>query len=293
MRSLAERIALSIEEDLGPGDLTTEATIPASGVLAARIVAKQDLVVSGLGAAKLAFEEAGRRYGRFVACTTLVAEGSAVPQGTEIARVHGDARSVLVGERTALNVLMRMCGVATHVRRIVEAVGPATFRLVDTRKTTPLWRDLEKAAVRHGGAANHRWGLFDGVLIKDNHIAAVGSVGEAVARVKERVHQLVKIEVEITEVHQIAEAVRAGADGLLLDNMDDATLTEAIAVARAQGRDVFLEASGNMTLERLRRIAALGLDVVSMGGLIHQATWADLSLQVVGGVAEAAPVPGA
>ncbi len=293
MRSLADRIAMSVEEDLGPGDLTTEATIPGSGVLSARIVAKQDLVVSGLAAAKLAFEEAGRRYGRFVACTALVADGTPVVRGTEVARVHGDARAVLVGERTALNLMMRMCGIATHVRRIVDAVGPATFRLVDTRKTTPLWRDLEKAAVRHGGAANHRWGLFDGVLIKDNHIAAVGSVGEAVLRVREQVHQLVKIEVEVTEIGQIPEAIRAGADGLLLDNMDDATLAEAIAVARDQGREVFLEASGNMTLERLRRIADLGLDVVSMGGLIHQATWADLSLQVTGGVAEATPVPGA
>jgi nicotinate-nucleotide pyrophosphorylase (carboxylating) len=280
VRALLDRVALALEEDLGPGDLTTEATVDAASISSAIIKAKEDLVLSGLDAVRAAFDAIGKRLGTFVSVQPAVADGTRVSAGTVVVKLHGNTRALLIGERTALNLLMRMSGIATHVARVREEVGPATFQIVDTRKTTPLWRDLEKAAVRHGGGANHRWGLFDGVLIKDNHIAAVGGVGEAVMRAREAVHHLVKIEVEVTSVDQIADAIRAGADGLLLDNMDDDTLTQAIETARALNPRVFLEASGNMNAVRMRRIAAFGLDFVSMGGLIHQARWADLSLDL-------------
>jgi nicotinate-nucleotide pyrophosphorylase (carboxylating) len=280
MPDLRQRLQLALEEDLGPGDLTTEACIPPAAIGRGVLLAKQDLVISGLSVARLAFEAAAQRVGGFVALHEDAADGDAVARGTTIARVSGNLRAILIGERLALNLLMRACGIATHVRAVVDAVGPATFRVVDTRKTTPLWRDLEKAAVRHGGGGNHRFGLFDGVLIKDNHVAGVGGVAEAVARARDAVHHLVRVEVEVTNLTQLDEALQAGADAILLDNMDDATLAAAVARVRGLGRDVLLEASGNMTAERMKRIAALGLDLVSMGGLIHQARWADLSLDV-------------
>lgn len=279
---LRSRIQLAVDEDLGPGDLTTEATVPAAAIGSGVLIAKQALVVSGLDAARMVFDVVGQRLGAYVSFQTTVADGASVADREVVARVHGNLRAVLIAERTALNLLMRMSGIATHVRATVDHVGPATFRVVDTRKTTPLWRDLEKAAVRHGGGGNHRFGLFDGILIKDNHVAAVGGVGEAILRAREAAHHLVKIECEVTTLEQLAEGLKAGADGFLLDNMDDATLAAAIEVVRSSGRDVFLEASGNMTGERMKRIAAFGLDYVSMGGLIHQARWADLSLDVTG-----------
>jgi nicotinate-nucleotide pyrophosphorylase (carboxylating) len=282
MRSLHDRIALALEEDLGPGDLTTDATVPADRVLSGIIKAKETLVVSGIEALRATFHVVSQRTGTFVSAQPQVGDGEIVEKGTVVAKLHGNARAILIGERTALNLMMRMSGIASHTRRVLGEVGPTTFRVVDTRKTTPLWRDLEKAAVRHGGGHNHRWGLFDGVLIKDNHIAAVGGVGEAVLRAREAVHHLVRVEVEVSNLTQLREALQAGADGLLLDNMNDAQLVEAVALARSLRPDAFLEASGNMNAERMKAIAAIGLDVVSMGGLIHQARWADLSLDLLG-----------
>lgn len=278
---LADRIALALDEDLGPGDLTTEACVPATATGKGTLVAKQHLVVSGQGAARAAFEEAARRYGAFVSYQPQVADGDVAAPGTVVATVNGNLRAILVGERLALNLLMRLCGIASHVRRSLQDVPHATFRAVDTRKTTPLWRDLEKAAVRDGGGHNHRFGLFDGVLIKDNHIAAVGGIAAAVARAREEVHHLVRVQVEVEDQVQLAEALDAGADGLLLDNMDDAQIAACVALVRARWPAAFLEASGNMSPARLVSLAEVGLDVVSVGGFIHQATWADLSLKVV------------
>lgn len=282
MRSLEERLALALEEDLGPGDLTTEATIPADQVGRGAIIAKQALTVSGLKAARAAFEVVGRRFGTYVSFQADAADGDRVEKGTTLARVAGNMRTILVGERLALNLLMRMSGIATHVGAALEHVGPATFVAVDTRKTTPLWRDLERAAVRHGGGRSHRFGLFDGVLIKDNHIAAVGGVGEAVARARESVHHLIKIEVEVDSLEQLDDAIAAKADVVLLDNMTDEQLAAAVARVREAAPQIVLEASGNMNAERMKRIAALGLDVVSVGGFIHQARWADISLDLGG-----------
>lgn len=277
---LRRRLELALDEDLGPGDLTTDATVPPEATGRAVLVAKEALVVSGQDVGRLAFEVAAARYGTFVVYKPEAADGEVVEPGTVIGTVNGNLRAILVGERLALNLMMRMCGIASHVRRTLAEVEGATFRAVDTRKTTPLWRDLEKAAVRAGGGHNHRFGLFDGVLIKDNHIAAAGGVAVTVARVREEVHHMVRVEVEVTSLDQIPEALDAGADGLLLDNMDDATLAEAVRIVRAGWPHAFLEASGNMNAERMKRIAQIGLDVVSVGGFIHQARWADLSLRV-------------
>jgi nicotinate-nucleotide pyrophosphorylase (carboxylating) len=278
---LRRRVELALEEDLGAsGDVTTDATVDAAAIGSGIILAKEPLVVSGLAAARAVFEAVGQRLGVYVSFQPVVVDGEEVSKGATVVKLHGNLRALLIGERTALNLLMRMSGVATHVRRIMASVGPATFTVVDTRKTTPLWRDLEKAAVRHGGGCNHRFGLFDGVLVKDNHIAAVGSVGEAVLRARQAVHHLMKVEVEVGDLDQLEEALRAGADAILLDNMDDATLEAAVRRVRDVRASVILEASGGMTAERLRAIAAIGLDLVSMGGLIHQARWVDLSMDI-------------
>jgi nicotinate-nucleotide pyrophosphorylase (carboxylating) len=278
--SLHQRLESALDEDLGPGDLTTDAVVPRDQIGRAVVVAKEPLVVSGQEVARAAYEVVGRRLGTLIVWRAEVADGEVVEPDTVLATVHGNLRGILIGERLALNLMMRACGVASHVRRCLQDVGPTTFRAVDTRKTTPLWRDLEKAAVRHGGGHNHRFGLFDGVLIKDNHIAAAGGVTEAVRRARLAAHHMVRVEVEVSTLEQLDEALTTDCDGLLLDNMDDATLIDAIAKARAVRPEVFLEASGNMHAARLKRIAGFGLDLVSVGGFIHQARWADLSMRV-------------
>lgn len=278
---LRERIRQALDEDIGPGDLTTDACIDPTKNGSAVIVAKQAVVVSGMHAARVAFETAAARRGVFVALTVKVADGQLAQKGDVIAQITGNLSAILEGERVALNLLMRMTGIATHVDRVLTQVGETTFRAVDTRKTTPLWRDLEKAAVKHGGGDNHRFGLFDGVLIKDNHIAAVGGVTAAVERARAQVHHLVRIEVEVGSLTELEEALNAGADGVLLDNMDDAHIAQAIAFSRERWPNAFLEASGNMDTARLISLAQVGLDVVSVGGFIHHAVWADLSLKVL------------
>ncbi len=270
--NLDELVRLSLEEDVGHGDLTTEATVPASATGRARIYAKEALVVSGQEVAAEVFRQLGCWY------ETQVDDG-ACAGGSEpdtIALVSGPSRGLLTGERAALNFLMRLCGIATHVRRVVAA-APG-LRLVDTRKTTPLLRGLEKAAVRHGGAANHRFGLFDGILIKDNHIVAAGGIRQAVARARAGAHPLLRVEVEVEDLAELAEALEAGADDVLLDNMDDTLLAEAVRLNAGRAR---LEVSGGITAERLPLLRGLGVHRVSMGGLIHQARWVDLSLRML------------
>ncbi len=279
--TLSDLVRLALEEDVGPGDVTTRAVVDATARGAARIVAKQAIVVSGQAAAAEVFRQLDARY------EPMVADGAEAEPGVVVARVEGTLAALLTGERTALNFLMRLCGVATHTRDVVRAAGG--LRVVDTRKTTPLLRALEKEAVRHGGAANHRYALYDGVLIKDNHIVAAGGLTTAVRRARASAHHLLRIEVEVESLGELREALAAGADVVLLDNMDDATLHEAVAMRAAHrasgGQPVVLEASGNMTAERIARLAATlqgagGLDFVSMGGLVHQARWADLSMRI-------------
>ncbi len=189
----------------------------------------------------------------------------------------GNLRSLLYGERTALNFLQRLSGIATHVRPYVEAVQAHPVRLVDTRKTTPGWRVLEKYAVRIGGAANHRMGLYDGVLIKDNHIAACGSITTAVTRVRAHTSHLVKTEVEVSTLAEVTEALQAGADVIMLDNMDLDQIRTAVAKINHQA---IVEISGNVSLEKLPDLAATGVDIISVGALTHQARSVDISMRI-------------
>jgi nicotinate-nucleotide pyrophosphorylase (carboxylating) len=265
-------ITLALQEDIGPGDVTSESCIPEGRQGQARIVAKQELVVSGQVPAAAMFEALGVRY------EAVALDGSKLQPGDVLGRATGPVRGILAAERYALNFLGWLSGVATHTHAHVQAAGGA-FEVVDTRKTTPLHRDLEKAAVRHGGGRNHRFALYDGVLIKDNHIIAAGSVSEAVSRARARAHHLLRIQVEVESLAQAREAVRAGADALLLDNMSDDLL--AAVVGALEGR-VLLEASGNMTIERIAGLREKGIrpDQVSVGGVIHQARWVDVSLDL-------------
>jgi nicotinate-nucleotide pyrophosphorylase (carboxylating) len=268
---LSELVARALAEDIGPGDVTAR-LLPAELMGSATILTKSELVLAGAAA----FTETYRQVDPSVRVEFSVAEGTRVPSRTAVGQVHGPARALLTGERTALNFIQRLCGIATFARACVDAVEGTRTRIVDTRKTTPGLRALEKAAVRAGGAHNHRFGLFDGVLIKDNHIAALGGVAAAVARARAEAHHLLKVECEVTTLVELDEAIAAGADVVLLDNMSTATMREA--VQRAAGR-VVLEASGNMTLERLAEVAATGVDLISLGALTHTVRAADISLE--------------
>ena len=230
-------------------------------------------MLAGTAVAARVFERLG------ATCRFDRADGDRVTRGETFGEATGPMRALLAAERTALNFLQRLSGVATGTRRAVDALAAegGRTRLLDTRKTTPGWRRLEKEAVRAGGGVNHRFSLGDGILVKDNHVAACGGVGEAVRRARTRGNAMLRVEVEVVDLPGLEEAVSAGADIVLLDNMDDATMAEA--ARRARGR-VLLEASGNMTLERLPRVAATGVDFVSMGALTHSARAADVSFEI-------------
>jgi nicotinate-nucleotide pyrophosphorylase (carboxylating) len=269
-------IDLALEEDLGPGDVTTQALIPPEQKGEAHIRSKEKLVVAGLPVAARVFQKLDPE----VLFTPQVQEGLEVEPGTVLAELQGPLAPFLTGERVALNFLMRLSGIATFTRKMVQAVAGSPVALVDTRKTTPGWRALEKYAVRLGGGANHRFGLYDGVLIKNNHLTAVGSITEAIRRGREKTHHLLKIEVEVTDLAGLKEALEAGADIIMLDNLDDATLAQAVKLT--QGR-ALLEASGGMTWERLPQVAATGINLISMGALTHSAPAVDIHLRVVVG----------
>ncbi len=267
-------IDLALDEDLGSaGDITTCATIGAEAMGRARFLAKEPLVLAGLDVAARVFEKLDARCR---VCFDAEA-GADVAAGQVFGTVAGPYRALLTGERTALNFLQRLSGIATATRRAAEALAGTRCQILDTRKTTPGWRVLEKAAVRTGGGHNHRFGLFDGVLIKDNHIEAVGSIAEAVRRARQSTHHLIRIEVEVETMAQVDEALEAGADVLMLDNMSDEMMRAA--VARIGGR-AKTEASGGVRHERLKAIAATGVDFVSMGAITHSARAVDISLDV-------------
>jgi nicotinate-nucleotide pyrophosphorylase (carboxylating) len=268
-------IDLALEEDLGAaGDITTRALVPLASRGTAELWAKERLVLAGLGA----FTRTFQRVDASCATELLFHDGAEVKKGTVVARVAGPLHALLAGERTALNIAQRCSGIATVAREACRAVKGSKLRILDTRKTSPGMRGLSKDAVRAGGAANHRFGLFDGVLIKDNHLAAVnGSIPEALRRAREGAPLLVKIEVEVTTLSQLEEAIAHGAQIVLLDNMTDAQIAKAVKMAAGR---VELEASGGVTLERLRKLAKLGVDYVSMGALTHSARAVDLSLEV-------------
>jgi nicotinate-nucleotide pyrophosphorylase (carboxylating) len=269
-------IELALEEDVGPGDVTTQALIPAERSGAAYIRAKERLVVAGLPLAQKVFQ----KLDPLVQLVPRAAEGQEVFRGDTLAEIRGSLAAILTGERTALNFLMRLSGIATFTRKMVSAVAGFPAAVVDTRKTLPGWRALDKYAVRLGGGANHRFGLFDGVLIKNNHLTAVGSVSQAVRLAREHTHHLLKIEVEVATLVELEEALAAGADIIMLDNMDDAAMAQAVKINAGRA---LLEASGSMTLERLPRVAATGVNLISMGALTHSAPAVDIHLRLIGG----------
>jgi nicotinate-nucleotide pyrophosphorylase (carboxylating) len=271
--SVERLLDLALEEDLSLGDATSEATIPAAARGRGTFLAKEDLVLAGTAVAVRVFERLG------ASCRFHRVDGDRVSRGETFGEAEGPMRGLLAAERTALNFLQRLSGVATGTRRAVDALASSggRTRLLDTRKTTPGWRRLEKDAVRAGGGVNHRFSLGDGILVKDNHVAACGGVGEAVRRARARGNAMLRVEVEVVDLPGLDEAISGGADIVLLDNMSDEAMAEA--VRRAGGR-VLLEASGNMTLERLPRVAATGVDFVSMGALTHGARGVDISFEV-------------
>jgi nicotinate-nucleotide pyrophosphorylase (carboxylating) len=266
-----EIVRRALAEDLGWGDVTTDATVPPTLRARGVILAKSPCVVAGVDVAAETF----RQLDPSVIFTVRRADGTACKPGETVAEVRGAAASMLTAERTALNLMQRMTGIATLTRRFVEAAG-GSITILDTRKTTPTLRALEKYAVRAGGGTNHRGGLDDGILIKDNHIRLAGGVGEAVRRMKAAGQQM-PIEVEAQSLEQVDEAVQAGADIILLDNLSSAQMKEALA--RIGGR-AKVEISGGVTLERIPELAATGADYVSVGALTHSAPAADLSFEL-------------
>ncbi|MDB5444073.1 MAG: nadC [Phenylobacterium sp.] len=272
---IAPTVKAALAEDLGrAGDVTSQACIPAEARLSAVFAARKPGVVAGLACIRLAIAE----LDPCAEVRLLAADGEAVSAGGQLAWVEGNARALLSAERTALNLAGRLSGIATLTRAYVQAVAGTGARIVDTRKTTPGLRALEKYAVRCGGGVNHRFGLDDAILIKDNHVAACGSVGEALRRATAAAGHLMKIEVEVDSLEQLDEALAGAPDVIMLDNFSLADLAEA--VRRTAGR-VTLEASGGVTLETIRAIAETGVDVISVGALTHSASVLDIGLDAV------------
>ncbi len=268
-------VDLALTEDIGPGDITSLSTVAPGATAEGVMIAKQAGVISGIDVAAYVFE----RVDPEVIFIPKVANGTRVEAGQVIAALEGNARSVLAGERVALNLLQRLSGVATLTSEYVAAVAGTNASIVDTRKTTPGLRALEKAAVRDGGGRNHRLGLSDGVLIKDNHLAAIGGadrVTRAIGLAKARAPHTAKVEVEVTTLAEAEEAAVAGADIIMLDNMSVAEMTEAVRIIAKRS---LVEASGGVRLDTVGAIAATGVDIISVGALTHSAPALDISLK--------------
>lgn len=275
----------ALTEDLGVGDITTDLVIPPDALAEGEIVARKRGVVAGIPVAGLCF----RRLDPRVNFEQIVEDGARISRNKTLARLNGPAASILQAERVALNFLQRLSGIATLTSRFVEAVKDYPVRILDTRKTTPGMRILEKYAVRQGGGFNHRIGLYDAILIKDNHLMFQGAKGAkpgkgavtaTVAAAKAGAGHLQKVEVEADTLDQVKEAVEAGADAILLDNMSAETLKKAVRIARRSKREIVLEASGNVSIRTVGKIAASGVDTISVGALTHSATALDISLEL-------------
>ncbi len=266
-------IDLALDEDIGSGDISTAFI---DGILrpgTGRIMAKQNLVVAGLDVARRVFEKLDPRIEFVTRCT----DGDVLDHGMILAEVVSSLQILLMGERTALNFLQRMSGVATHVRAHIKEIAGKSVRLVDTRKTIPGWRILDKYAVRVGGAYNHRMGLFDGVLLKDNHIAAAGGIASAVEATRANISHLHRIEVEVSNLEEVGQALDAGVDIIMLDNMETRQIRKAIQMIDSRA---LVEVSGGVGKDRLRELADIGVDVISAGSLTHSAPAVDISMKI-------------
>ena len=265
-------IAMALNEDVGTGDITTETTIPAGKKANGRFIAKEDMVVCGLEIAELVFHTVDKD----IDFSANVKDGDFVKKGDCIATVRGNARNVLTGERTALNLLQRMSGIATRTNEAVKCVDGTNAKIADTRKTTPGLRVLEKYAVRVGGGTNHRFNLADGILIKDNHIAVSGGIKQAVVNARKTAPHTLKIEVEVENEEMLNEALEAKADIIMLDNMTNEQMKKCVEITNGRA---LLEASGNMGEKDLRAVADTGVDLISIGALTHSVKAADISLK--------------
>ena len=273
MNSTQHLIKIALKEDIASGDITTDNLVDPDLKGKGVIIAKEPFVIAGLDVACQVFKylNAG------VIFNPVYTDGDFVKQSDTIATVEGNLRALLSGERTALNFLQRLSGIATCVRSYADELKNKRVCLVDTRKTTPGWRVLEKYAVRMGGAHNHRMGLYDGVLIKDNHIAACGGIKKAVDRIRTRVSHLVKIEVEVSTLDQVKDALKAGAEVIMLDNMSMEQIKEATAFIN---KKALVEVSGNVTKSGLNSLADAGVDIISVGALTHSARCVDMSMRI-------------
>lgn len=264
----------ALEEDIGFGDITTESIVPEDMNSKAVIIAKEEGILAGLPVAKAVF----KTLESSVEFKELKKDGDKIKEGDIILEIIGKTKTILMGERTALNFIQRLSGIATYTRKCVDMVRPYGVKILDTRKTTPTLRILEKYAIKIGGGENHRFALYDMVLIKDNHIRVAGSIKEAIRRVRENVSHVYKIEVEVSNLEELKEALETQVDIVLLDNMDYETLKEAINMAKGK---VLIEVSGKISMEDLEKIAKLGVDFISMGKLTHSFKSLDLSLEIL------------
>lgn len=275
----SQQVSAALAEDLEHGDITTDATVPPEACGSAVIVAKEAAIVAGTFVAQEAFMQIDPG----IQFKEIKEEGSEVSGGDAVMGLYGKLAAILQAERVALNFLQRLCGIATLARDFVRELSGLPCILVDTRKTTPGIRLLQKYAVRVGGGHNHRYGLSDGLLIKDNHITACGSIKESITRSRARAPHTLLLEIEVAGIEEMEDAIRAGADAVLLDNMDPATLKDAVSLARRLNPRIILEASGGISLENVREIAQTGVDMVSVGMLTHSARAIDLSLRILKG----------
>lgn len=277
MESLTEKIiTLAIEEDVAEGDITTNSLIPEKSTAVAEMKAKVPGVISGLDITRNVFE----KFDRTIEWTPLVKEGQRVEKGEIILRVKGSFRALLTAERTALNILQRMSGIATETAKYVKELEGTGTKLLDTRKTAPGMRSLDKMAVKAGGGKNHRIGLYDMALIKDNHIKVAGSIGNAVRQVRASVKPGILIEVEVTDLKEVKQALEAKADIIMLDNMSNGMMAEAVRMIDGRAET---EASGNMNLSRIKEVAATGVNYISVGALTHSVTALDISMNIISG----------
>ena len=269
-------IDLGIEEDINTGDITTESIIPESMTATATMTAKQDGVISGLEIVKMVYD----RFQDDVVFTPYFNNGDHVKKGDVILKIEATYPTLLRGERLSLNIFQRMCGIATETARYVKELAGTHTQLLDTRKTAPGLRILDKMAVKHGGGTNHRMGLYDMAMIKDNHIKMAGGIAKAVEQVRSSIPSDIKIEVEATNLEEVQQAIKAGADIIMLDNMSNPAMTEAVAVIRKADKGIKTEASGNMSIERLREVAETGVDYISVGALTHTVKGMDISMNI-------------
>ena len=267
---------LGIEEDINTGDFTTESIIPATMNGVATMTAKQDGVISGLDIVKMVYD----RFQSDVVFTPYFKDGDRVKKGDVILKIEATYPTLLRGERLSLNIFQRMCGIATETAKYVKELEGTHTELLDTRKTAPGLRVLDKMAVKHGGGTNHRMGLYDMAMIKDNHIKMAGGIAKAVEQVRARIAQGIKIEVETTNLDEVHQAIAAGADIIMLDNMDTQAMTEAVKIINAANKGIKTEASGNMSIPRLKEVAATGVDYISVGALTHTVKGMDISMNI-------------